>query len=421
MNTITKHNLNLSPKYAPNWGSWEICREFICNALDADPEGYTAATKGSDMLTITTRTAPNMAELFMIGEGSKSATDNNIGQFGEGAKIAALAATRGGNVEIYIPGSKITFSFDDVFGAQSMFATIEDDPFELGCKIIIRYPGIASASSGRILGIKGSQPLNKAEESIMQVYCKGVWICQHNANSLFDWNIDELKLNRDRSAVAGYGMTTYISSYGLKHLTEDQWLQVVKSDGVNVEIQSLEYTSIADNKQKVRTAWETAYGSNAIMSCDIADNAMLESRAKQSGMRVVSVSVPSYQAFRNCGIRSVDELKLSSDGFESIDTEPYKKLIKQLRKLDPIIGAPTFSLSVFKVNANKDINGMADMAENRVWVSEALFIAGDMHRLVQVYLHEVAHLLCGQNDGTRSFENSLDWIAATFAMKVLDK
>jgi hypothetical protein len=216
-------------------------------------------------------------------------------------------------------------------------------------------------------------------------------------------------------------MTTYISSYGLKHLTDDQWLQVVKSDGVNVEIQSLEYTSIADNKQKVRTAWETAYGSNAIMSCDIADNAMLESRAKQSGMRVVSVSVTSYQAFRNCWIRSVDELKLSSDGFESIDTEPYKKLIKQLRKLDPIIGAPTFSLSVFKVNANKDINGMADMAENRVWLSEALFIAGDMHRLVQVYLHEVAHLLCGQNDGTQSFEDSLDWIAATFAMKVLGK
>lgn len=421
METITRHNLNLSPKYAPKWGAWEIAREFICNAIDADPEGYEVIPKGSDNLTVRTRTAPNLAELFMIGEGSKSATDENIGQFGEGAKIAALACTRGGSVEIYIPGHKIEFTFESTFGAESLVATICDSNHDfLGCQVKLNYPGIASASSGRILGIRGTRPLEKGRHGVMQVYCKGVWIMQRDSNSLFDWNIDELELNRDRSAIASGSITNYITNHGIDAMTDEQLERVVQSDGNNDETSAIEWVWKTSTRDRIIGAFERVYGASALMSVDTENNAILDERATQQGYTVARVSLDTADALRQIGVKETKKLALSSDGLIPVDSKKYASEIKYLRKLDSFIGAPNFSLSIFQVDANKTINGLAEISECRIWLSEQLFIAKDMHRLVQVYLHEVAHLLSGADDGTRTFEDSLDWVAATFAIKFLE-
>lgn len=420
MKTLTKHNLNLSPKYAPKWGAWEIAREFICNAIDADPEGYEARPKGSDTLVITTRTAPGLAELFMIGEGSKNSDDENIGQFGEGAKIAALAATRGGSVEVLIPGSKITFEFEDTFGTPSLFANVEDSTHDLGCTITIKYPGIATASTGKILGIKGTQPLEKGREGTMQIYCKGVWICERKSNSLFDWNVDQMELNRDRSAISGSSVITYIASYGITKLTDEQIQRIIKSDGNNDESNAIEYLYNDGVRNRIKDVFESTHGSTALISVDSENNQIADERAIQNGHVVVTVTVDTAKALKRVGVKETKSLALSSDGLEAVDSAKYQGIIDQLRTLDPMIGAPQFSLSIFQTNANKMIEGLADMMECRIWLSESLFVAGDMHKIIQVYLHEVARLLCGATDGTRTFEDSLDWIAATFAMKQLE-
>lgn len=91
---LSRYSLNLSTRYASEWGSWEVARELICNAIDASPEGMKVDVQGSDTLIVTTPTVPNVAELFVIGEGSKAPGGKTIGQFGA-YKVALARDGRG--------------------------------------------------------------------------------------------------------------------------------------------------------------------------------------------------------------------------------------------------------------------------------------------------------------------------------------
>jgi hypothetical protein len=118
MTQVQSYSLNLHERYAPEWGVWECAREIFANAKDAAPNDMKVQSPNANTLEIFTPTAPDIAELFIIGCGSKTPTDETIGQFGEGLKLTALAATRklGGSLSIQLDRKLVTFALREHFG-----------------------------------------------------------------------------------------------------------------------------------------------------------------------------------------------------------------------------------------------------------------------------------------------------------------
>lgn len=421
MLTATRHNLNLSPKYVPNWGAWEIAREFICNAIDADPN-FSIKNDGASTLIIETSTTPELAQLFIIGEGSKFSGGETIGQFGEGSKMAALAATRAGSsVVIEVPGKRVTFDFETVMGAQTLVAITEDVINNLrGCRIRIDHPNIFGVTKNRILMDRPeSGRLEKAiPRDALTVFVKGVWICEFDVKSMFDWNLNELAINRDRSMVSQSDCVRGIGQ-AMKKIPNVDLDAIIGCEKELIEFDAID--SIYDNGFYIRAqeSFRRVYGEKAVLS---VETRAVNETAERKGYTVVRCTFKKRASLRGCNIPDASSVITKHDHHESVDIEPYRERIAQLRKLDVIAMAPSLSVSVFKQTAeNENVLGTADCAEMRVWLNERLFVEDSKFQLVQTYLHEVAHLKTNAKDCTREFENQLDWIAGVFAMKFLEK
>ncbi|MFH0904488.1 MAG: hypothetical protein V1854_04790 [Methanobacteriota archaeon] len=101
---------NYTRKYAETrgWKEWEVVREFVQNSLDAT--GSVAIEKTADGLLITDKGKGFNALNLLMGTTTKSQCDR--GRFGEGMKIACLAALNlGYEVEIDTDSMHITPAF----------------------------------------------------------------------------------------------------------------------------------------------------------------------------------------------------------------------------------------------------------------------------------------------------------------------
>ncbi|MGN9912695.1 hypothetical protein ACTMTJ_34685 [Phytohabitans sp. LJ34] len=80
----------ISPSYAKSWTAVRAIAELIANALDEDPRPCVAWADG--VLTITDDGPGIPEEGLILGESDK--TERQIGQFGEGKKVACLVLAR---------------------------------------------------------------------------------------------------------------------------------------------------------------------------------------------------------------------------------------------------------------------------------------------------------------------------------------
>ncbi|WP_329492969.1 hypothetical protein [Kitasatospora herbaricolor] len=80
----------ISPDYVKKWTTPRAIVELIANALDEDPEANVSWADG--ILTIEDRGPGIAQDAFVLGASSK--TSQQIGQFGEGKKLAALVLAR---------------------------------------------------------------------------------------------------------------------------------------------------------------------------------------------------------------------------------------------------------------------------------------------------------------------------------------
>lgn len=84
----------ISPDYVKSWTPERAIAELIANALDEDPDA--TATWANGVLTIEDNGPGIPEEGMILGYSPKDET--NIGQFGEGAKVASLVLARSENI-----------------------------------------------------------------------------------------------------------------------------------------------------------------------------------------------------------------------------------------------------------------------------------------------------------------------------------
>ena len=417
MTTATKYSLNLSRKYVPNWGAWEVAREVVCNAMDAAPETMQIVPDGANRLSVTTPTVPGIAELFVIGEGSKAPGGDTIGQFGEGLKMAALAATRsGGSLVLNLPGKCVTFGFEDVMGVDVLHAHIEANPlFTEGYEAVIEMHGIAFACVGRFLPSRTDGPRDKAHDADMRVYVKGVYIAAMDLQSLWDWNLNSLEVNRDRSMVTTFNLTWAIGDWMEDNLTPDMAAQIVAKPDCTEGTKAIKNHK-GGNCKLIADAWRQKHGDRAVIE---DDDRQVNKMARREGYTTVKVNeseLASLLAYH--GVKHASAVLPESYDLESVDPARFAAQIAMLRSLDPMIAAPDVTLCVFKNRDDLEL-GRADDKENRIWLNEQCFLPGNEEKMVMTYLHEIAHVMSRSCDETRRFEYTLTQIAGRLALQAL--
>jgi hypothetical protein len=417
VNNPRRYSLNISPRYAANWGVWEVCREIVCNAMDADSL-FTQHSPDDNTLIVETSTEPTLAQLFMVGEGTKCAGGETIGQFGEGFKLAALAASRTSGASLVAETStkRISFGIERCHevDADGLVALIEDidQPDIKGLRVSVNMARAGVIMHGRILDKTESGPIPKHDPLMMKIYVKGVWICDLARPSLYDWNLNNLTINRDRNIASETSIAIYMSSE-LEWGDNDAILAGLASAERTFETETAGPYLNANAQKKVAEAWVKLHGPNAVLkSEDHATNIA----ARRKGFKTVA---PINSLIEKLPVPKADDVVNGNGELVALDPAPFTDQIARLRLLDSAIDAPLVTLMVFSPG-NRNEMGVADIQENRLWLSDQLFAQGRELDLTRTYLHEMAHFLSGgASDGSIAFEDALDHVAGKLALQLL--
>lgn len=417
---MAKYNLNLAANYVPDWAAWEVAREIICNAIDADP-GMILKHTGSDILEVWTETVPTVAQMFVVGEGSKRPDGDSIGQFGEGFKMAALAATRmaqGSQYEgmtLRTPESTIRFKFVDVLDTQTLHAVVTKEANTPGFTATIHLPNIKKAVRGKIKQNLPAGPFGSAKPEGARIFVKGVYIATIKGDALYDWNLNDLQTNRDRAMVSEWDARWAMGAWLAENIEPHHATQMMAKSS-SKESKAMEHQGSGQRvRETLQKAFVDQHGSNAVLQTGTEADIV----AARKGHQLVMIEHPEMRkAVEHAGIRTASAVAGTMFDFETVDMAQYLPKVSALKSLDSVIKAPNVGVRIFAVREDA-LLGYADIGDRILWLSEQLFRDGSEQELVATYLHEMAHHMSGATDASLSFERSLDMIAGCLGVRLL--
>ena len=249
--------------YRSNWGCVEAVRELVQNCLDNrnNPSTYTLSIDGT--ITITTKDYELPMSAFALGESYKE-SDNSIGRFGEGFKLAMMILTREGRDPYIMFGTKLVefaFAFDELLGVDVFEARIEDQ--------LTKFNGLTfkfSFPNGQIEVLKERVnvfaddvlPLPNTVDVIEHkpgtVMVNGLFICEE-AKFKYGYNFapTKIELGCDRQIANTFGMAWETSKIWAEKLTSsnaDEVLSMMSND--QMDVANISY-HLSDSKAKLIT------------------------------------------------------------------------------------------------------------------------------------------------------------------------
>lgn len=123
---LTDFVFPLSPDYVTGWTAERAIGELIANAIDADPDGFSVQyTDGVLVIEDSSEHGVGQAGL-VLGYSNKRDSENAIGQFGEGLKIAMLVLARTPSVsDVFV--DTVRYCFEPHLVEHAGLIGLEDD------------------------------------------------------------------------------------------------------------------------------------------------------------------------------------------------------------------------------------------------------------------------------------------------------
>ncbi|MGY0466747.1 hypothetical protein ACW14Y_41790 [Kitasatospora sp. cg17-2] len=223
----------ISPDYVKKWTTSRAIVELIANALDEDSEAAVSWVEG--VLTIEDRGPGIAQDAFVLGASSK--TSKQIGQFGEGKKLAALVLARDLEIgEIWFETVGYTFTpsienrspLDGLVpmrgdkAAATLVYTLYPGERTIGTKITIQCPKrVADDAIARVLHLTQPgyvPPLEQARVMLGgppgRIFIGGILVSTDpRLSASYDLPLGLAKgdQNRDRTIVDGRALDLYLS------------------------------------------------------------------------------------------------------------------------------------------------------------------------------------------------------------------
>ena len=254
------------------------------------------------------------------------------------------------------------------------------------------------------------------------MYCRGILVKRLEESSLYDWNFEHVKLNRDRNIPDSWDLRRRMSkAIDVACLQEkgEQISRAILRSPNSLEAKSWATRFPSDEAAGVfAEAFRSLYGDNA---CTSVGRQSQNSEAEARGHAVVPLPKDLVDVVSQGGIKNAGEVVPRTSHLTLVPTQFYADFeneFNELRHVLDVIGCGAGGISIFIFEPHASTLGSYDA--HGIWLSRKLFEPGARFERLRTLLHELGHSK-GGDDETRTFENSLDWIAGKLAEKLLDE
>lgn len=193
--------------YVAHWTHLDAIREFVQNALDTKQKSvFIADEHGIQVISHGSQLPP---EALALGHSTKSAT-TDLGQYGEGFKLAMMVLTRQGlDPQVFSGNTRITgcFKHNDVTKLETFNLVVEDtgeecDGVVFTCKPLEDYSELyhrLPQFTDTPLGIP-TQAVDILRDKPGSIYVGGLFICEDSSLTLgYNFRPGTIGINRDRN------------------------------------------------------------------------------------------------------------------------------------------------------------------------------------------------------------------------------
>ena len=421
---MKKYSLNLSRDYVPNWTLNEVVREIGSNYRDSEKSHEVRCTE--QYLQFVSEADPGLDNLLIMGQG-ESAGEDKIREFHEGLKLAALVATRLRNVHLVIesPKGTITFCFKKPTGFQTDVLHARIDAARISEQFVTTICNGKAVESYNKMFLPQDQshlvmiPKTNQHEHT-RIYSKSVFIgAFQDFKSRYHWNLSTLKLNRDRNIPNMYSVKIAIQTHLDDNMTQELATELLRYPDTEEARAIGECTWLYNNtKQQLKAAFVAQHGEQAVLQ---SEKSYTNIRAIGKSFKPVQLPDVMRRAFSGL-VPTADEVVSKSDLLEQVDNPEHRPMLAEIAHLMDLLDIP----AEVRVYADREDGtlGHAEWSSDGklaiVWLNESLMAPGHRTKRIRAALHELAHIEGRADDETWQFEHSLDAIAATLAVKLLN-
>jgi hypothetical protein len=395
--------------YIRNWGEWEAIRELVSNAQDASPDNWSMTLEGNDLI-IRDNGAGIQLHQLLLGVSEKS-NDSAIGQFGEGMKLAIMVLLRlGYNSIVYSNDLILTASRGEKFGREVLVITHDKNtnPIHGTCVIIQDWKG--DDYSNRFVFSQDDDMVFKVTSEGMllaggsPLFSKGVYVCELDDYE-FGYNINDLSMNRDRSAVSSDEIFRAAGKIWSLIDSVYSWKQFFKAANKNKNEKYLRLASawsLSDSvKNAITMAFLSVFGDKAVVKTDES----LSREAKHRGAEIIDITSFGYSL--QCTLVEIlktDRQFLNEQG--ALRPRVCKKLnanqrktINSLKKMAAKVGVD-YNVVAADIPESIGANGLCDHGGQTIWINH--LILDDVVSSGSTMIHELAHAKYFTSDMTES-------------------
>ncbi len=236
--------LTMTKNYVANWSVEDAVREIVQNAIPAgDAEYYVDFEKGS--VTVFSPEVKLHQSVLLLGSGTKTGDETQIGGFSEGLKLALLILSRN-SISVSMKNHDVlwepVFKEDISFGCE-MFFIQETDIIEPVGGLKFTLTGFTKTELENIvernlpiqdyLGISYGKVTDTSYGRILHdkegyIYVGGLYVCVDSSLEYgYDFKPEHLPLNRDRQTVPNWELKTTTARMWAEAVTPQEFVKMI--------------------------------------------------------------------------------------------------------------------------------------------------------------------------------------------------
>ncbi|MEM5820449.1 MAG: hypothetical protein QW678_02290 [Candidatus Aenigmatarchaeota archaeon] len=447
--------------YRSYWGLWDIIREFISNAIDAENGNWKniEINISSERVEIYNKGKSINIKDFYFGYSSqnKSIDKGYIGRFNEGMKLAIVVALRNGyEVEIYFKNYSAKPEIVEKDGVRTFKINFYRTKNEInGTKVILKGEDIKESEIKEILEKNLIKPNDNRivyeisrdtsnnifnyEMQIVRdegkIFVGGLFISKIEEPLSWGYNFNPnlVRISEGRNVVNIIDVKTSLLSYMLKINSLEYWKKIFEDirDNKNtfesmIKIQSIEEMNEQINQtiQTIRNAWLLVFGENAVVK--FPDH--LGEEASYKGAKVIK-STPLLESLASLGIlpsclefiEKHKNLKRRKFKYEELDEDErkiYNILNTIVKKFLPYT-IPTWEVVIYEPLDEQLKNeygyALLSLLKGEIGIRRSLLKSCNTDNwcahLIEALLEELTHAIFNTNDTSREHTDRIKKLA----------
>ena len=442
-----KFSTGISPEYVKNWDTTKAVREIIQNYLDVRDEFGVGGRITWNNGIAYVRDLGAGIEPRHLAMGISEKSEDSIGKYGEGLKLALLVMAREKrNIELRARGQVIkpTIEWDENYQTDIMMLTVDEDPTIVNGTTIRFECSEEELEAGKLYFerfLKSSGTLEWIEQGKLSlpggyVYVNGARVGKLPTESLFSYHLNEKEVgdigNRDREVINQNKIGKFLEGMMWNTSSRQAMEMIMKAmkDGTTnlYEIAysgSTFYWQMDDNRKPIwKRAYNAVFGEGTLV---FDGNHEALTQAEYIGHKVMDAPTYSWRSFlQNIGVDTCTSiLKKAGGTYEKVNPKDLttEELANYVRAKDLV---ETNYMSVGKVIIAKDltllsgassgtvVRGLYSRKDDTIFLAREVLedITGTLHTL----LHEAVHKHSGESDCTAEFETALTNVAVNMML-----